>query len=387
MRYGFTTGSCAAAAAKAAAYMLLTGNLKENISIITPKGITYDAEITDIVRTESNVSCSVIKDGGDDPDITTGAHICAKVSYQMDDDTYVTCDNHKTFPYRAHTCRINIHGGEGVGTVTKPGLDQPVGEPAINRVPRQMIIKEVSEVCELVDYKGALNITISVPEGEKLADNTFNPRLGIVGGISILGTSGIVEPMSSEALLETIRIELNQAYCMGHKRVVIAPGNYGQEYMKRTFNYDLDKSVKCSNFIGNSIDMAKEIGFEEILLVGHIGKLIKIYDGTMNTHSKISDRRMEIMAAVAEDNGASSDVVRMIKEAVATEEGIRILEQAGISQKVMADIMEQNMKHLCQRAGESVRMECMMYSNAQGMLAMSKGAMELLDLCKAEYVD
>ena len=232
MRYGFTTGSCAAAASKAAAYMLLTGKLKTEITIETPKGIPYTAQLVDICRKEKEVSCAVEKDGGDDPDITTGAYIYAKVSYGESTEQ-----------------KIEIDGGAGVGRVTKPGLNQPVGSAAINHVPREMIEKEVLQVCQLVDYKGSLQIEISVPDGEKLAQQTFNPRLGIVGGISILGTSGMVEPMSNQAILDTIRIELNQRRVQGFDYVAVSPGNYGLDFMKKNYGYDLDRSVKCSNFI------------------------------------------------------------------------------------------------------------------------------------------
>ena len=269
MRYGFTTGSCAAAAAKAAAYMLITGKIKNEIEIETPKGIRYHAEITDIRRSETAVSCAVIKDGGDDPDITTGAHIVAAVSRidggikQKEPSVHrqkSTMDGSmQQKGQSAHLQRIVIDGGYGVGRVTKPGLDQPVGNAAINHVPREMIEKEVREVCALTDETADLLVEISVPEGETLAAQTFNPRLGITGGISILGTSGIVEPMSSRALLETIRVELNQKRAMGYSIVAVSPGNYGLDYMKRTYGYDLDKSVKCSNFIGDTIDMAVEM--------------------------------------------------------------------------------------------------------------------------------
>ena len=275
MRYGFTTGSCAAAAAKAAAYMLLTGLVKERITIETPKGILYHAAIRDIRREEQEVSCAVEKDGGDDPDITTGAWIYARVSYWEGKE-----DGGQ---------RIIIAGGCGVGRVTRKGLDQPIGNAAINRVPREMIRKEVLEICKMADYQGGLRIEISVPEGERLAARTFNPRLGIVGGISILGTSGIVEPMSSQAILDTIRVELRQRKAEGFDHVVVSPGNYGLEFMKQAYGYDLEKSVKCSNFIGATIDMAVEMGFQRMLLAGHIGKLIKVAGGIMNTHSKEAD--------------------------------------------------------------------------------------------------
>ena len=231
MRYGFTTGSCAAAAAKAAAYMLLSGRQKNTITIETPKGIPYTAEILEITRGEKAVQCAVRKDGGDDPDITSGALIYAEVSLT---------DHTRT---QATDTRIHIDGGIGVGRVTKPGLDQPVGNAAINHVPREMIAKEVLEVCDLMDYKGNLQVIISVPEGEAIAKQTFNPRLGIVGGISILGTSGIVEPMSNQALLDTIRVELNQRRAEGFDYIAVAPGNYGLDFMKKAYGYDLDKSL------------------------------------------------------------------------------------------------------------------------------------------------
>ena len=259
MRYGFTTGSCAAAAAKAAAYMLLTGREKHEITITTPKGILYHARMEEISRTEHSVRCAVRKDGGDDPDITTGTLIFAEVSWQ-EQKQEKDCGKPQ----------ILITGGAGVGTVTRPGLDQPVGSAAINHVPREMIEKEVRRICALCDYNGKLQVTISVPEGEEIAQKTFNPRLGITGGISILGTSGIVEPMSSQALLDTIQVELRQKKAMGQQMIAVTPGNYGLDFMKEAFAYDLDKSVKCSNFIGNTIDMAAETGFCGMLLTGHI---------------------------------------------------------------------------------------------------------------------
>lgn len=234
MRYGFTTGSCAAAAAKAAAYMLLTGREKTEITIETPKGIPYTAQIRNICRKEQEVSCAVEKDGGDDPDITTGALICAKVSFAE-----ITDRKAREEPGRKNgtghapeQAQVVIDGGIGVGRVTKPGLDQPVGNAAINHVPREMIEREVLQVCQVLDYRGILSVEISVPEGEKLAEKTFNPRLGIVGGISILGTSGVVEPMSTQAILDTIRVELRQQRALGREDVVISPGNYGLDFLK-----------------------------------------------------------------------------------------------------------------------------------------------------------
>lgn len=362
MRYGFTTGSCAAAAAKAAAYMLLSGRQKNTITIETPKGIPYTAEILEIARGEKAVQCAVRKDGGDDPDITSGALIYAEVSLT---------DHTRT---QATDTRIHIDGGIGVGRVTKPGLDQPVGNAAINHVPREMIAKEVLEVCDLMDYKGNLQVIISVPEGEAIAKQTFNPRLGIVGGISILGTSGIVEPMSNQALLDTIRVELNQRRAEGFDYIAVAPGNYGLDFMKKAYGYDLDKSVKCSNFIGGTIDMAVECGFTRMLLTGHIGKLIKVAGGIMNTHSKEADCRMELLSAFAIHEGAGADVAAKILDCVATEEAVRLLREAGKQQEVMDYAMERIMFYLNKRAGGRMQIDCIMYDNTFGELAKSKEA-------------
>ena len=370
MRYGFTTGSCAAAAAAAACYMLLTGRKKEEMTILTPKGISYTAKLVDISINESSAACAIVKDGGDDPDITTGAHIVAEAAFLQ-----------KESPQKDKTDAVQqiiIRGGKGVGRVTKPGLDQPVGEAAINHVPREMIEKEVRRICALCDYNGKLQVTISVPEGEEIAQKTFNPRLGITGGISILGTSGIVEPMSSQALLDTIQVELRQKKAMGQQMIAVTPGNYGLDFMKEAFAYDLDKSVKCSNFIGNTIDMAAETGFCGMLLTGHIGKLVKVSGGIMNTHSKEGDCRMELLAAAALKSGGSKTQALEILDAVTTEEGIRILQEGGNLQKTMQILMEKIMFYLQKRAAGRLQIECMMYANGYGLLAESSGAEAML---------
>lgn len=361
MRYGFTTGSCAAAAAKAAAYMLLSGNRKENIVITTPKGIDFHAEIVEISIAEQAVSCGVIKDGGDDPDVTTGAVVYARVAINKQLDQ-----------------KIIIDGGEGVGRVTKPGLDQPVGNAAINSVPRQMIEKEVKEVMELLDYKGSLEIIISVADGENIAGKTFNPRLGIVGGISILGTSGIVEPMSSQALLDTIRVELNQKKAMGYENIAIAPGNYGLDFMKNEYGYDLDEAVKCSNFIGDTLEMIAQLGFKKVMLCGHIGKLIKLSGGIMNTHSKEADCRIELMIYSALMAGADMETMKMISECVSTDAAYGIIEKAGLARAFMDKVMEKIDFYLNKKVADRYKIECIVYSNEYGLLGETKGAKELM---------
>lgn len=371
MRYGFTTGSCAAAASKAAAYMLLTGKLKQDITIQTPKGIVFHAEILEITRGEKEVTCAVRKDGGDDPDITTGALIFSTVRIGNQIKKSVT---ESVGALEQKKAEILIDGGTGVGRVTKPGLDQPVGNAAINHVPREMIAKEVQEVCALADYTGTLEIIISVPTGEKLAEQTFNPRLGIVGGISILGTSGIVEPMSSQALLDTIKVELNQKKAEGYPVAAVSLGNYGLDFMKNTYHYDLDRSVKCSNFIGDTIDMAIAVGFEKMLLTGHIGKLVKVAGGIMNTHSKEGDCRMELLVAAGVRNQVPYPVLDEILQCVTTEEAVRKLEACGKKDAVMQDLLAKIMFYLKKRAAGKMQVEVILYSNEFGELAKSEGA-------------
>lgn len=366
LRKGFTTGSCGAAAAKAALYMLLTGSVKDEIEIITPGGAVFRTEVKDIFRGENRVRCSVVKDGGDDPDVTTGLHVTAEVRAEERADGAL---------------EIRIEGGPGVGRVTLPGLDQPVGNAAINRVPRQMIEKELSEVAELLDFRGRIRVILSVPGGEAAAERTFNPRLGIEGGISILGTTGIVEPMSTRAILDTIRVELNQRKALGDRIAAVSPGNYGLNFMKETYGYDLNRSVKCSNYVGDTVDMVREMDFRGMLLTGHIGKLIKVSGGIMNTHSKEGDARMELLAAGVIRAGGSMDTLRGILNCRVTEEALGIIqaESSALLRTSMESVMDRILYYLRKRAGEELPVECILYSNEFGLLAASPGAMDMLE--------
>ena len=332
LRSGFTTGSCAAAAAKAAAWMLLTGKEKTNISIITPKGAAFDAQILDIQREPDSVKCAVRKDGGDDPDVTTGALIYAEVKLS---DAKI----------------INLDGGEGVGRVTRPGLDQPVGEAAINSVPRSMIKQEVAEVAEVYGYDGGFDVIISVPGGEEIAARTFNPRLGIEGGISIIGTSGVVEPMSEQAILDTIKVELRQ-----------------------------QKAEECSNYIGLTVDMIKDLGFEGMLLTGHAGKLVKVAGGIMNTHSREADCRMEIIAAAAAKEGADTELILGILDCLTTEEAFARLREADsvLAERTASRLMDGILDCLNRRSGGGLNIECIMYTKENGLISASDGAEEMI---------
>lgn len=359
LRLGYTTGSCAAAAAKAAARMLLTGGTVERVALITPGGLRLELEIVDIKRGEDRVSCAVIKDSGDDPDITKGAHITATV-------------------FRAEQDGISIDGGEGVGRVTKPGLDQPVGAAAINSVPRRMIEENVREVCDRLDYRQGLSVLISVPGGEETAQRTFNPRLGIEGGISILGTSGIVEPMSEQALLDTIRLELRQRRQAGAAYALLCPGNYGRDFIKMALPVDAEMSVQSSNFIGDTLDMCRELGFRGALLVGHIGKLVKIAGGMLNTHSKYGDCRMEILAAHAAACGLGTRAVGDILACVTCDEAVKILKENGMFAPCMKRITERVGHTLASRAGE-MEVGAILFSREYGLLSQTENAERLLE--------
>ena len=360
LRFGYTTGSCAAAAAKAAAWMLLTGQKKETISLTTPKGVTLTLAVEDISMGPDRVSCAIRKDSGDDPDVTNGALICAEVT-------------------RREAPGIAIDGGFGVGRVTKKGLDQSVGSAAINSVPRQMIRENLEEILTITDQKCGLNVVISVPEGEKLAKQTFNPRLGIVGGISILGTTGIVEPMSEKALVDTIRVELNQRRASGQNYVLLTPGNYGCDFIRAGLALNAEQAVQSSNFIGKTLDICRELGFKGALLVGHIGKLVKIGGGMMNTHSKYGDCRMEILAAHAGIAGLTPEKIGEILQCVACDDALRIIKDAGCFEKTMTGLTEKVMFHLRHRAGEDMEIGTILFSKEYGLLAKSDNAMELIE--------
>ncbi|MBR5915806.1 MAG: cobalamin biosynthesis protein CbiD [Spirochaetia bacterium] len=317
LRRGYTTGSCAAAAAKSAAVMLLAGRRLDSVHLVTPFGIELDLPLQDIVTDEKYVSCGIVKDSGDDPDVTDGITVYARVE--------------KTdLPYT-----IEIDGGEGIGRVTKPGLDQGVGSAAINSTPRRMITEELQQVCEDNRYTGGLKVIISAPAGNEIAKRTFNSRLGVVGGISILGTTGIVEPMSEEALIDSIALEIRQRKALGDSRLILTPGNFGADFLKSVYGIDSDKIVKCSNYVGKALEAAIDAGFSQVLLAGHLGKFVKLSGGIMNTHSKEGDCRAELMASAALLGGASAGTAQAMFSCVTTDEMLRILEKEGVLDSTM----------------------------------------------------
>ena len=429
LRCGYTTGTCAALASQGAVRFLLTGSWKETEEIMTPKGIPVCVSLEENTSGDSWAECAVRKDAGDDYDVTNGILVYARAEFVKD----------KSFCEKAHMPRlensvsgtvrersesslklnagkrqktewpvqrnaesredlIRIDGGIGIGRVTKSGLDQPIGAAAINSVPRKMIRDAVYALLEEAGELRPVSITISVPAGVEAAKKTFNPVLGIEGGISVLGTSGIVEPMSEEALVDTIRTHLNVLKAEGRKWVIAVPGNMGAGFLERylieyrKYNADLHQEhaaadtesvanaeqmsleglsagadpslmekfinslVTMSNFVGKTIDLAAELGFSGILIAGHMGKLVKIGNGIMNTHSREADGRMDTMLSCALSAGTEDlELLRKIQRSNTTDEAMDHLKQAGILEDTINVFLKRADWHLAHRSRDEVR--------------------------------
>lgn len=382
LRFGITTGTCAAAAARAAAAHLLLGQSADRkndvVGILTPKGIMVNVPVTLIAITKNSCEYMVIKDSGDDPDVTNGAEIYAEV--KMLDATY---PDESAF-HSEHYNNLYLDGGIGIGRVTKEGLEQSVGQAAINTVPREMIFQAVGEVCQLAEYKGFLLVTVSIPAGVELAKRTFNPRLGIEGGISVLGTSGMIEPMSERAIIDTIEIEIKQLAGQGVKHLLVTPGNYGQAYAAQYLNLQMEQSVKCSNYIGETIDLAVSYGIERFLLVGNIGKLVKLAAGIMNTHSKVADGRCEIFAVHTVLCGGTGEMVQTLMSCINTDEMIKHLEEWKLKEAVMQSICSKIEEYMEHRIGGKMQFGVVLFSEKFGYLGETRNSRQLVNLMKAE---
>ncbi|MFI3313523.1 MAG: cobalt-precorrin-5B (C(1))-methyltransferase CbiD [Eubacteriales bacterium] len=357
LRRGFTTGTCAALATKAAATVLLGGDAPTEVSVMTPKNLLVTAEVAHISIAESQVTVSIVKDGGDDIDATHGAEIRATVSKSEGETA--------------------IFGGEGVGTVTKAGLDQPPGNPAINSGPRRQILGALTEVSQTFSYEKGFSVTISVPDGGQIAQRTFNPQIGIVGGISILGTSGIVEPRSLKALLDSLAVEVRVLSSNGGKIAIITPGNYGEHFLESYPKLGQIPQIKCANFIGDTIDMAVENGLEQVLLVGHLGKMSKISGGIMNTHSKTADCRTELFTAHAALAGCDQETAQNLMEAATSDSCLDILEGVGLMDTVLQSMTTAAQKNLTRRAG-NLEIGLITFTNQRGLLTVSPQAEKIL---------
>ena len=364
LRCGYTTGTCAALAAAGAARLLLTGTTPETVALRTPKGIVVEVAPLFCRKTADGAECAIEKDGGDDVDVTTGLPVIAQVALLPD------------------VSGVVISGGKGVGRVTKPGLDQPVGEAAINHVPREMITEALHREAENAAYQGGFSVTISIEGGEEVAKRTFNPHIGVEGGLSVLGTSGIVEPMSQQAILDTIQLEMNQASLRAGtpRRLILAPGNYGLDHLHETYpKFAAVPVVKTSNFIGDTLDMAASAKFEEVLLVGHVGKLVKLAGGIMNTHSHTADCRTELFCTHAALCGASREVCTALMDAATTDACLDILDAAELRAPVLESLLRAIQLHLDRRAAGTFRVGAILFSNQHGPLGQTETAAHILN--------
>ena len=357
LRCGYTTGSCAAGAAKAAAQMLLSGGNVTSISLETPKGITLELEILNAEFSGEYARCAVQKDGGDDIDATDGILVYAGVSKRANG--------------------VEITGGEGIGKVTKPGLDRAVGDWAINSAPREMITKALSEAAEKHGYKGGFHVEISVPNGAEIAQKTYNPHMGIEGGISIIGTTGIVEPMSNTALVETIRAEAKMRRAEGVEHLLITLGNYSERYVTEQFPFSLESGVKCSNFIGEALDIALELGFKSALIVGHIGKLVKLGAGIMNTHSSQADGRMDVLVTCGLLAGVNPELLKKLPECVTVDAALEILKEDDL-EKTLETLAKRAEHYLNARVRNTLPVGAVMFSDKHNISVRTKSANDII---------
>ena len=367
LRCGYTTGTCAALGAAGAARLLFTGKAPETVSLRTPKGIVVEVAPIYCEKTVTGAVCAIRKDGGDDIDATDGLPVIANVTLLPNEHGIVKID-----------------GGTGVGRVTKPGLDQPVGAAAINHVPREMITEALLKEAKTFEYKGGFSVLVSIEGGEEAAKKTFNPHIGVIGGLSVLGTSGIVEPMSQQAIVDTMQLEIHQAALKnGARRLILTPGNYGLDYLRETNLTLLDiPIIKCSNFIGDALDAAATEHFEEVLLVGHIGKLVKVAGGIMNTHSRMADCRTELFCTYAALAGAKKEVCEALMQAATTDACLDILDQNGLREPVMHGLINAVQLHLERRAAGAFQVGAVLFSNQTGPLGQTETAEKLLQKWK-----
>lgn len=367
LRCGYTTGTCAAAASKAAVAMLFKQESMDSVAITTPNQTDLIIDVLNPQFKDNVASCSIEKDSGDDPDITNGILVSSKVTLLPD------------------SSEIIIEGGKGVGKVTKGGLDQPVGMSAINSVPRKMIKDSLNELAMQYNYKGGFHVLISVPKGEEIAKKTFNPELGIVGGISILGTTGIVEPMSAKALADSIKVEISVIAAESNESILIFLGNFGKKFTEEELNLSTKPGIMCSNFIDVALDSSVEFGFKNILIVGHIGKLVKLGIGMFNTHSHNGDGRIETLLSCALEAGADIEILNEIQKCVTTNAVLDILYENELLDKTMEVLNERIQHNIDRRAPDDINVGLICFANTgeySGVLFESENADDLKRLWK-----
>ena len=394
-RRGYTTGSCATGASKAAVYMLITKNRINTINIDTPKGIPLLLKVDNINISDTFVECSIKKDGGDDIDATHTMDIYARAEIVAKNDKnkgYLTLKDIDSLSTNSE-CKselykfIRVYGGTGIGVVTKKGLSVDVGKPAINPTPLKMINHEIRKLIgdnfeSILGNDKVLKITIFAPQGETVAKKTFNPRLGIVGGISIIGTTGIVEPMSDEGWKKSLSIELQMKKEQGLDKIILVPGNHGEQFIREKLNLDIKYVVRVSNFIGYMIKEAQRIGYKKILMAGHIGKFIKVSAGIFNTHSKVADARSEILVANLALMGARYEFLNKINQCVTTEEAVELINNSEYREvyNILSNKCMERVKQYLNEDSDDIDVEVIIFSMDKSLLGKSDNTDDLVEV-------
>ncbi|VIG06488.1 cobalt-precorrin-6A synthase [Clostridioides difficile] len=394
-RRGHTTGSCATGASKAAVYMLITKNRINTINIDTPKGIPLSLKVDNINISDTFVECSIKKDGGDDIDATHTMDIYARAEIVSKNDKnkeYLTLKDIDGLSNNSESQSelykfIRVYGGIGIGVVTKKGLSVDVGKPAINPTPLKMINHEIRNLIgdnfeSILGNNKVLKITIFAPQGEAVAKKTFNPRLGIVGGISIIGTTGIVEPMSDEGWKKSLSIELQMKKEQGLDKIILVPGNHGEQFIREKLNLDIKYVVRTSNFIGYMIKEAQRIGYKKILMAGHIGKFIKISAGIFNTHSKVADARSEILVANLALMGATYEFLNKINQCLTTEEAVELINNSEYRQvyNILSNKCRERVKQYLNEDSDDIDVEVIIFSMDKSLLGKSDNTDDLVEV-------
>ncbi|UUV15372.1 cobalt-precorrin-5B (C(1))-methyltransferase CbiD [Clostridioides difficile] len=394
-RRGYTTGSCATGASKAAVYMLITKNRINTINIDTPKGIPLSLKVDNINISDTFVECSIKKDGGDDIDATHTMDIYARAEIVSKNDKnkeYLTLKDIDGLSNNSESQSelykfIRVYGGIGIGVVTKKGLSVDVGKPAINPIPLKMINHEIRNLIgdnfeSILGNNKVLKITIFAPQGEAVAKKTFNPRLGIVGGISIIGTTGIVEPMSDEGWKKSLSIELQMKKEQGLDKIILVPGNHGEQFIREKLNLDIKYVVRTSNFIGYMIKEAQRIGYKKILMAGHIGKFIKISAGIFNTHSKVADARSEILVANLALMGATYEFLNKINQCLTTEEAVELINNSEYRQvyNILSNKCRERVKQYLNEDSDDIDVEVIIFSMDKSLLGKSDNTDDLVEV-------
>lgn len=394
-RRGYTTGSCATGASKAAVYMLITKNRINTINIDTPKGIPLLLKVDNINIFDTFVECSIKKDGGDDIDATHTMDIYARAEIVAKNDKnkgYLTLKDIDSLSTNSE-CKselykfIRVYGGTGIGVVTKKGLSVDVGKPAINPTPLKMINHEIRKLIgdnfeSILGNDKVLKITIFAPQGDTVAKKTFNPRLGIVGGISIIGTTGIVEPMSDEGWKKSLSIELQMKKEQGLDKIILVPGNHGEQFIREKLNLDIKYVVRVSNFIGYMIKEAQRIGYKKILMAGHIGKFIKVSAGIFNTHSKVADARSEILVANLALMGARYEFLNKINQCVTTEEAVELINNSEYREvyNILSNKCRERVKQYLNEDSDDIDVEVIIFSMDKSLLGKSDNTDDLVEV-------